>query len=50
MRLGEYFRNAARADSVGIAESDFPMVDIYANQETMQDSTLAPTDEGRVGW
>ncbi len=50
MLVGDYFSTAARADSVGISEAEFPMVDIYANEETMQDSTLAPSDEGRVSW
>ena len=50
MLVGDYFRTAARADSVGISDAEFPMVDFYANEETMQDSAVAPSDEGRVGW
>jgi penicillin-binding protein 1A len=48
--VGDYFGTAARVDSVGIADAEFPMVDAYASEQTLQDSTVVEDDEGRVGW
>ena len=48
--VGDYFSTAARADSVEISDAEFPMVEAYATEQAMQDSTATDADESRVGW
>lgn len=48
--VGDYFRTAVEADSVEINDVEFPMVDIYADEDASGDSTLTDDGEGRVGW
>jgi penicillin-binding protein 1A len=48
--VGDYFGTAARADSVEISDAEFPMVEAYATEQSMQDSTATDADDSRVGW